>query len=72
MWREQGAGAVESTIAIADGSLDYLYANWRQIARTSPNLAPTTSEFANIPVPPASYFPDVQNWALTDVRNPSA
>jgi hypothetical protein len=60
----QGAGAVESTISIADGSLDYLYANWRQIARTSPNMAPTTSEFAAIAEPPASYFPDVTNWTL--------
>ena len=48
----QGAGAVESAIAIADGALDYLYANWRQIARTSPNLAPSTSEFAAIAAPP--------------------
>ena len=60
----QGAGAVESAIAIADGSLDYLYANWRQIARTSPNVAPTTSEFANIATPPATYFPDLKGWTL--------
>lgn len=60
----QGAGAVESAIAIADGSLDYLYANWRQIARTSPNLAPTTSEFASIAAPPAAYFPDLKGWTL--------
>jgi hypothetical protein len=60
----QGAGAVESAIAIADGSLDYLYANWRQIARTSPNVAPTTSEFTNIAAPAASYFPDMQTWAV--------
>lgn len=60
----QGAGAVESTIAIADGSLDYLYANWRQIARTSANTAPTSSEFANIPFPPTTYFSDMQNWTL--------
>ena len=60
----QGAGAVESTVAIADGALDYLYANWRQIARTSPNLAPSSSEFANIAAPGSSYFPEVQNWTL--------
>lgn len=62
----QGAGAVESAIAIGDGSLDYLYANWRQISRTSPNLAPTTSEFANVSAPPASYFPDMKAWSLTN------
>src|SRR5947209_3652320 len=57
----QGAGAVESAIAVADGSLDYLYANWRHVARTSPNLAPTTSEFANISAPPmGTYFPDMK------------
>ena len=60
----QGAGAVESTIAIADGSLDYLFAQWRQIARTSANSAPTTAEFANIPKPPESYFPQVKGWGL--------
>src|SRR4051812_18475481 len=60
----QGAGGVESAINIADGSLDYLYANWRQIARTSPNLEPTSSEFANIPAPPTTYFPDLKNWSL--------
>lgn len=60
----QGAGAVESAIAVADGSLDYLYANWRQIVRKSPNQAPTTSEFAGIAAPPSTYFPDVQGWAL--------
>ena len=60
----QGAGAVESAIAIADGSLDYLYANWRQIARTSPNVAPSTSEFANITAPPATHFPDLKGWTL--------
>jgi hypothetical protein len=60
----QGAGAVESSIAIADGSLDYLYANWRQIARTSPNVAPSSSEFASISVPPSSFFPDMKGWAL--------
>ena len=60
----QGAGGVESAIAIADGSLDYLYANWRQIARTSPNVAPSTSEFALISAPPSSYFPDLKGWTL--------
>jgi hypothetical protein len=60
----QGAGAVESAIAMADGSLDYLYANWRQIMRTSPNLAPTTSEFASVAAPPAAYFPDMKQCTL--------
>jgi hypothetical protein len=60
----QGAGAVESAIAVADGSLDYLYANWRQIARTSANLAPTTSEFKNISAPPSTYFPDMTSCVL--------
>lgn len=60
----QGAGTVESAIAIADGSLDYLYANWRQIARTSKNFTPTSSEFAAIPVPPAGYFPDMKGWRV--------
>ncbi|MFL6583369.1 MAG: hypothetical protein ACJ8KU_02495 [Chthoniobacterales bacterium] len=60
----QGAGAVESAISVADGSLDYLYANWRHIARTSPNMAPTTSEFSSIATPDSGYFPDIQNWRL--------
>ena len=59
----QGAGAVESAIAMADGSLDYLYANWRQIMRTSPNLAPTTSEFAGIAAP-AGYFQNMPQCTL--------
>jgi hypothetical protein len=63
----QGAGAVESAIAVADGSLDYLYANWRQVARASPNLAPATSEFANISAPPmTSYFPDMKQCTLNN------
>ena len=56
----QGAGTVESAVAIADGSLDYAFAHWRQIARTSPNPDPTTSEFTGIPAPLATYFPDVK------------
>lgn len=60
----QGAGAVESAIAVADGSLDYLYANWRQVMRTSQNLAPTTSELATISAPPMSYFPDIKQCTL--------
>jgi hypothetical protein len=64
----QGAGAVEGAINIADGSLDYLYANWRHIARTSSNLAPTSSELANITPPPASYFPDMKGWSLKNFR----
>ena len=60
----QGTGAVDSAIAIADGSLDYLYANWRQIARTSSNTAPSSSEFAGISAPAADYFPDMKNWTL--------
>jgi hypothetical protein len=56
----QGAGAVESAIAVADGSLDYLFANWRHTMRTSPNLAPATSEFSGIATPTAAtYFPDM-------------
>jgi hypothetical protein len=63
----QGAGAVESAIAVADGALDYLYANWRQIARTSQNLAPTTSEFVNISAPQLdAYFPDMKQCALSN------
>lgn len=60
----QGASAVESGVAMADGSLDYLFANWREIMRTSPNLAPTTSEFTGIAAPPATYFPDMQQCTL--------
>ena len=63
----QGGGAVESGIAIADGSLDYLYANWRQVVRASPNVAPTTSEFANIPALPTSYFPDMKWCAVKNL-----
>jgi hypothetical protein len=59
----QGASAVESGIAMADGSLDYLFANWREITRTSPNLAPTTSEFAGIAAP-VGYFPDMKQCTL--------
>jgi hypothetical protein len=63
----QGAGAVESAIAVADGSLDYLYANWRHIARTSSNLAPATSEFANILAPAmGTYFPDMKQCTLNN------
>ena len=62
----QGAGAVESAIAVADGSLDYLYANWRQVMRTSQNLAPTTSELATISAPPMTYFPDIKQCALNN------
>src|SRR6266550_4356524 len=60
----QGASAVESGIAMADGSLDYLFANWREIMRTSPNLAPTTSEFSGIAVPPSNYFQDMKQCTL--------
>jgi hypothetical protein len=60
----QGATAVESGIAMADGSLDYLFANWRETMRTSPNLAPTTSEFTGIATPPATYFPDMKQCTL--------
>lgn len=60
----QGAGAVESAIAVADGALDYLYANWRQIARTSAELAPATSEFAAISPPPMTSFPDMKLCTL--------
>src|SRR5207244_13159249 len=62
----QGSGAVESAIAVADGSLDYLYANWRQVARASPNLAPSTSEFSNISAPPMTYFPDMKQCILNN------
>jgi hypothetical protein len=64
----QGAGAVESAVAIADGALDYAFAHWREITRTSPNPDPTTSEFAGIPVPSAAAFPDVKGWALKNFR----
>ena len=64
----QGASAVESGIAIADGSLDYLFANWREIMRTSPNLAPTTSEFTGVAVPTAAtYFPDMNQCTLKNL-----
>jgi len=63
----QGNGAVDAGIAMADGALEYLYANWRQAAKASPNLAPTTSEFNNIGAPKSTYFPDMQNCTLSNV-----
>jgi hypothetical protein len=60
----QGASAVESGIAMADGSLDYLFANWREIMRTSPNLAPTSSEFTSIAAP-SNNFPNMKQCTLT-------
>lgn len=61
----QGAGSVESAIAVADGSIDYLYAHWRQVARGSAtDKGPTTAELANISAPPQTYFPDVKQWTL--------
>jgi len=60
----QGTTAVDTAIGVADGALDYLYAHWRQVARKSANLAPTTSEFTNIPTPTMSYFADVKNCVL--------
>jgi hypothetical protein len=60
----QGNLAMQGAISMGDGALDYMYAQWRDIARNSPNFAPTTSEFTAIPAPTSGNFPDMANCTL--------
>ena len=47
---------------VGDGSLQYMFAYWRELCKEEPTLARPTADFASIPTPSASLFPSIPNF----------
>ena len=56
---------------VGDGSLDYMFAYWRELMKEEPNVARPSADFANIPLPTASLFPTLSNFTTPAGANPS-
>jgi hypothetical protein len=60
----QRTNAYESAVAVADGCVDILFANWRTIYRATPTQLLNTSAFSAIPTPAPSSFPNLPSSNL--------
>jgi len=56
-------------VEIGDGAVDYLFTHWREKCRPQPNVHFNGQDFADIPMPPASLFPDLPNYQAVDTAN---
>ncbi len=54
-----------SAIAVADGCIEYNFAQWRKYCRTPGQSKPTTNDLNSLPLPTAAQFPDIPNFAAT-------
>jgi hypothetical protein len=61
----QRSDALQSAIAIGDGSLEQSFSYWREICRNSTDSALPTSAFASIPLPTQTQFPQVASFSAT-------
>jgi hypothetical protein len=70
----QRSDTLENAVAIGDGVIDLMFGYWREACRKQTSLAPTTNELKGtllIPLPIASQFPDVPNFAATTAVDPT-
>ena len=68
---ERAASMVQAR-AVADGALELLYAQWRNICTNATGFAPGTSTFANITLPTQAMFPSVTATGGTFATSGSA
>jgi hypothetical protein len=61
----QRSDALQSAIAIGDGSLEKSFSYWREICRMSTDSALHTSAFESIPVPTQAQFPTIAGFNAT-------
>jgi len=56
---------------VADGSLDYMFAYWRELEKEQPNTLRPSADFSGIPLPTASLFPTLTNFTASRGLNPT-
>jgi hypothetical protein len=54
-----------SAVSIGDGAIDHLFAHWRERCRPQQSINYKGEDFASLPVPTATFFPNVENFAAT-------
>ena len=60
----QRTNAYESAVAVADGCIEVMFANWRTTYRATPTQLLNTSAFSAIPTPAPSFFPNLPSANL--------
>src|SRR5277367_4594848 len=56
---------------VGDGSLDYMFAYWRELMKEQPNTLRPSADFASIPLPPATLFPSLTTFTTSRGLNPT-
>ena len=65
--------ALRAATEVADGALEYAFANWRAICRVNPSQPYPTSSFLSpsvIPLPTAAMFPGISGFTASAGSNP--
>ena len=68
----QRSNALRNAMEIADGTIDYAFAHWRETCRGQTNVQLSGSSFASIAMPGASLFPSVTGFTSSRGANPSS
>jgi hypothetical protein len=56
---------------VGDGTMEYMFAYWRELCKEQPNALRPTADFANIPLPTQSRFPAITNFTASTGANPT-
>lgn len=59
----QRSNVLQNAIAVGDGTADFMFGYWREVCRTQPNLPMVTDNFAAIPLPTSTQFPNIPNFS---------
>jgi hypothetical protein len=61
-----------NAVEIGDGVVEHLFAHWREKCRPSPNQHYKGADFAALPLPTATQFPDVPSFTAVRGSDPNA
>ena len=66
-----GTNTLRRATEVGDGTMDYMFAYWRELMKEQPSTYPPTSTFASIPLPTQAMFPAIPNFTVSRGANPA-